>query len=339
MSSEAEKSSNTFNLSGFSSLLPKDTSKPSINTSQTKPTTTTTTTTTSNIIKATTSQQTDPKSKSPVKPEPGKEGMAAQFEDIYLKINHDLKKLEAKQQKVSKLTFKDAEASKKTLEDLKNENINWTLNDVDVLSKMIDSLTTSAQDYQPEAEELIQLIQTIATESSKFLNKKEDIKTLLTDSRCESSSEILKNRELDPELKTSLASLETKFRDLEGTMNALEVGVLEEMKRNRIQEDDMLTYYSVNRKICDIQKEISERDNDILQLEEKVAEIKLKESSRKAYESSSGFACIDLSDDEEEEDLSDTIQYTTKYIRRFNFLHTLYEASTQRQPISYKKHE
>ncbi|ORE16125.1 hypothetical protein BCV71DRAFT_218484 [Rhizopus microsporus] len=211
MSSEAEKSSNTFNLSGFSSLLPKDTSKPSINTSQTKPTTTTTTTTTSNIIKATTSQQTDPKSKSP---------------------------LEAKQQKVSKLTFKDAEASKKTLEDLKNENINWTLNDVDVLSKMIDSLTTSAQDYQPEAEELIQLIQTIATESSKFLNKKEDIKTLLTDSRCESSSEILKNRELDPELKTSLASLETKFRDLEGTMNALEVGVLEEMKRNRIQEDE-----------------------------------------------------------------------------------------------------
>ncbi|CEI86765.1 hypothetical protein RMCBS344292_01194 [Rhizopus microsporus] len=80
--------------------------------------------------------------------------------------------------------------------------------------------------------------QTIATESSKFLNKKEDIKTLLTDSRCESSSEILKNRELDPELKTSLASLETKVRDLEGTMNALEVGVLEEMKRNRIQEDE-----------------------------------------------------------------------------------------------------
>ncbi|CEI86768.1 hypothetical protein RMCBS344292_01197 [Rhizopus microsporus] len=135
MSSEAEKSSNAFNLSGFSSLLPKDTSKPSINTSQIKPTAaaTTTTTTTSNINKATTSHQTDPKSKSSVKPEPGKEGMAAQFEDIYLKMNHDLKKLETKQQKVSKLTFKDAEASKKTLEDLKNENTNWTLNDVDVL--------------------------------------------------------------------------------------------------------------------------------------------------------------------------------------------------------------
>ncbi|ORE05400.1 hypothetical protein BCV72DRAFT_209326, partial [Rhizopus microsporus var. microsporus] len=205
----------TFNLSGFSSLLPKDTSKPSTNTSQTKPTTTatttTTTTTTSNINKATTSHQIDPKSKSA---------------------------LEAKQQKVSKLTFKDAEGSKKTLEDLKNENTNWTLNDVDVLSKMIDSLTTSAQDYQPEAEKLIQVIQAMATESSKFLDKKEDIKTLLTDSQCESSNEILKNRKLDPELKTSLASLETKFRDIEGTMNALEVGVLEEMKRSRIQEDE-----------------------------------------------------------------------------------------------------
>lgn len=89
--------------------------------------------------------------------------------------------MEAKQQKVSKLTFKDAEASKKTLEDLKNENTNWTLNDVDVLSKMIDSLTTSAQDYQPEAEKLIQMIQTIATESSKC-------KKRVTDDSCDSNS-------------------------------------------------------------------------------------------------------------------------------------------------------
>lgn len=80
------------------------------------------------------------------------------------------------------------------------------------------------------------------------------------------------------------------------------------------------------------------KSNEISELEEKLANIKFNDSRRKAQQSTGGFSCEDISDDEEEEEESDgfntaAIQYTTRYLRRFNFIGDVCEKASTRSPL------
>lgn len=98
-----------------------------------------------------------------------------------------------------------------------------------------------------------------------------------------------------------------------------------------------LTLYSLHRAIRDIQRDISARNSDLADLEDRLANMKLNESRRRARQSSAGFSCMDMSDDEDEEEelgISEAaIQHTTRYIRRFNFLNQMCEQASKRAPL------
>lgn len=98
-----------------------------------------------------------------------------------------------------------------------------------------------------------------------------------------------------------------------------------------------LTLYSLHRAIRDIQRDISARNNDLAELEDQLANMRLNESRRRARQSSAGFSCVDISDDEEEEEelgvSESAIQHTTRYIRRFNFLNQMCEQASARSPL------
>lgn len=95
-----------------------------------------------------------------------------------------------------------------------------------------------------------------------------------------------------------------------------------------------LTLYSLHRAIRDVQREIVSRNNDLSELEEQLAMIKLNESKRRAQQSSGGFSCGDVSDEEEEGEISyEVIKNTTRYIRRFNFLGDVYSQSGAKAPL------
>lgn len=99
-----------------------------------------------------------------------------------------------------------------------------------------------------------------------------------------------------------------------------------------------LTLYSLHRTVRDIQRDTVARNNDMAQLEEKIANLKLNESKRRAQASNAGFSVEDLTDSEndEEEDLEykpATTQYTARYLRRFNFLNDVCIKSSRRTPL------
>ena len=99
--------------------------------------------------------------------------------------------------------------------------------------------------------------------------------------------------------------------------------------------------YSLYRAIRDIEKDVSLKKNDLEELEVRLANIKLKESRRRARQSSAGFSCVDVSDEEEEEEppvSQSTIQHTTRYLRRFNFLNEMCELANNRAPFETSSH-
>jgi hypothetical protein len=81
---------------------------------------------------------------------------------------------------------------------------------------------------------------------------------------------------------------------------------------------------------------MARKNNDISQLEEKLANIKLNDSKRRARHSSVGFTCEDLSDSEDEDGdqiNAAAIHHTTRYLRRYNFLNTVCNETSIRGPL------
>lgn len=95
--------------------------------------------------------------------------------------------------------------------------------------------------------------------------------------------------------------------------------------------------YSLHRAVRDIQKDIVGKKNELTELEDKLANVKLNDSRRKAQKSATGFSCQDISDseddDEEEEVSTKAIEQTAKYFRRFNFLGDLCDKIIARPPL------
>ncbi|KAG0761470.1 hypothetical protein G6F33_004632 [Rhizopus arrhizus] len=355
MNKEGSNTFGSFNLGGFGSNLPS--------TSTTKPLTSNATAapaTNESTLKAMTpaaniqpsgkdtvnSQTTSKPSTVKVIAQSEKEGMATRFEDAYLRVCKDIKKLSEIQKELSQVILKGEQQSVKTVEHLKDSTTKWELTDVESFGKLIDSLIKNIQDNQLSIENRTKSVHFIVAETEKFINEREDIKAFLTKSLNERMNDRSNNRKLDAETKRELDLLEVRVDAFNTMVNELEFNVLENVKRSKIQEEGLWSYYSFNKKISELQNELQSKDKKVFDLEEKMARIKLANASRKAHQTFAGFSCVDLSDSEEEEmeeeekkDISAAIQYTKRHIRRFNFLNALYETTSQREPLSFNKQE
>lgn len=102
--------------------------------------------------------------------------------------------------------------------------------------------------------------------------------------------------------------------------------------------DSTLSLYSLHRAVRDIERDMTRKNYDICQLEEKLANIKLNDSKRRARHSSVGFTCGDISESEEEglQINISAIEHTTRYLRRYNFLDTVCNETSSRGPLEAK---
>lgn len=93
--------------------------------------------------------------------------------------------------------------------------------------------------------------------------------------------------------------------------------------------------YSLHRSIRDIEREITAKNKDITELEERLDKVKLNDGKGKDKASNSGISCDDVSDSEDEETISrEVIERTTRYIRRYNFLDTVVNETSRRLPLA-----
>ncbi|CAO3677245.1 unnamed protein product [Rhizopus stolonifer] len=266
--------------------------------------------------------------------------MASRFEDVYLRVSKDIEKLSKIEKKLSQVTAEGGKGSTKSLDHLGSLSTQWKATDIEAFGKLLNNLTKKFQEDQHSVENTTQVVRSIIAETTKFGIKREEIQDL-SNRNIDSANGRLNNQKLGEETKLELNLLERRA-DAFGTMvNSLEFSVMENTKRSMIQEESLSSYYSFNKKICEIQSELKFKDKKLVDLEEKIAHIRLVDVSRKACQNSAGFSCVDLSDSEEEEekDISDAVQYTTKHIRRFNFFNALYESTSQRAPLSFNKQE
>ena len=88
--------------------------------------------------------------------------------------------------------------------------------------------------------------------------------------------------------------------------------------------------YSLHRAVRDVERELVSKSKDIAELETKLADYRLTDSRQKAKRMQL------ISDDEEEEEeeakvTTESIQHTTRYLRRYNFMdHVCGQASAQK---------
>ncbi|KAI9261732.1 hypothetical protein BY458DRAFT_548398 [Sporodiniella umbellata] len=292
------------------------------------------------------------------------EGMAARFEDIYLRVSKDIEKVANMGKKLTDTT-KNEGADTKTIAHLTNSSAKWELVDIKMFRELLDGLSKNVSEDYPNIENATQVVRLIIAETAKcnkkslrtsffklisnapiVVIKREETQGVLENNE-DRTSNIADQRSLSEETKLELDLLEHRAAAFNTMIQSLELSVLERVRRSAFLEEDVLkrslvslsNYYSFNKKICEIQSEINTKQKKLGNLEEEVGHIRMMDSSRKALQNSNGFSCIDLSDSDEEEDMSDAILYTTKYIRRFNFFNTLYKSTGQRAPLSFKKQE
>lgn len=94
--------------------------------------------------------------------------------------------------------------------------------------------------------------------------------------------------------------------------------------------------YTLHRAIRDIEREIIHKEEDLTELGEKIASIKLNDSRIKARRGANGISCDDLSDDDEEGDdkiKPAVIEHTTRYLRRYQFLDTVSNEISKSGPV------
>ncbi|KAG2230634.1 hypothetical protein INT48_005902 [Thamnidium elegans] len=267
-----------------------------------------------------------------------KSGMAREYEAIYIKVTEGIEELSVLDEKISKAIASNSSSTPKTKDSLKDKNSTWNLNDVAEYGALTQSIIESITKDQSDT--ITESLQNLSINCKKSMDKKEDIKYLLQKEVNSDVVDMIDNRELDPEAKQVLNTVENKSEAYESVLSNLEFKIQEYKKRIKIKRDHnagKLTLYSLHRAVRDIQKDIVGKKNTLTELEEKLANVKLNDSRRKAQQSTAGFSCQDVSDseddDEEEEVSTKVIEHTAKYFRRFNFLGDLCDKTSARTPL------
>jgi hypothetical protein len=92
--------------------------------------------------------------------------------------------------------------------------------------------------------------------------------------------------------------------------------------------------YSLHRSIRDIEREITSRNKEIKELEDRLSDVHLDD--KKGKSKTQGITCEDVTDSEDEEGehvSREVIERTTRYIRRYNFLDTVLNETSRRAPL------
>ncbi|KAI7883402.1 uncharacterized protein EV154DRAFT_605990 [Mucor mucedo] len=266
------------------------------------------------------------------------DGMGREFELLYINVCEEIDELSSIHEKINDVMKANTMArGQKTEDSLKDKNSVWNLSDVAEYGTLTQNIIASIAEDQVKATKMKESFQSLSAASKKLTDKKEHIITVLGKKFDDKIIDVLDEREMDAETKDELSMIENKAEAYESTLSNMEFKLQEYKKRNKIKNEHNageLTLYSLHRAIRDIQREIVSRSNDLSKLEEQMAAIKLNENKRRAQQSSGGFSCGDVTDDEEEPEISlEVIKNTTRYIRRFNFLRDVCSQSRSKGPL------
>ncbi|KAI8991887.1 hypothetical protein BDF20DRAFT_846974 [Mycotypha africana] len=259
-----------------------------------------------------------------------KEGMAKEYENIYMTVKAETGKLKETSTKLNKsMEYHTKILEDRTAASFLDDNLVWNLNDINSLNKLTKELIQDKEKDEQKVKEVQLSVKLLMDDLRKLLEKKEEINYLLQSNANEQIIHIIDNRELDAETSSALRALESKSEAHNDLLKKLEWRLLEHEKREKIKNrhtEGQLSLYTLHRAIRDIELDIRRKKKDLDEAEERLAELTLEESSRRAKQASVGFTCDDLSDtDEESSDdkqnvSKKTIKQTTMHIRRYNFM-------------------
>ncbi|CEP18940.1 hypothetical protein [Parasitella parasitica] len=270
------------------------------------------------------------------------EGMAKGYEELYITVTDEIDQLKAFHNKLT-LTMKAHTMSleAKSASDLKDKDILWNLNETARLGNIADELVSSIKSEESSSQQIKQQVSILLQNCKKSMDKKEDVKYLLSKNIDSKVVDILDNRELDVETKKSLLELRSKSEACDNVIEDLEFKMEENKKINKIRDAHnagSLSMYTLHRTIRDIEREITHTENSLTEYDQKIASIKLNNSRIKARRGASGISWSDLSDSEQDEDEERSltpavIEQTTRYLRRYQFLDAISNEISKSGPI------
>lgn len=198
----------------------------------------------------------------PAEPKPTKEkleitadsGMGREYEAIYIKVTEGIEELSSLDEKISKAVAANSSSTPKKEDSLKDKSSTWNLNDVAEYGALTQSIIDSiAKDQSDTITESLQNLSinckkckyTYKNMRKKFIkyfpflvmDKKEDIDYFLQKEVNSDVVDIIDNRELDPETKEMLNTIENKYEAYKSVLSNLEFKMQEYKKRNKIKRD------------------------------------------------------------------------------------------------------
>ncbi|GAN08962.1 hypothetical protein MAM1_0234d08482 [Mucor ambiguus] len=271
------------------------------------------------------------------------EGMARGYEELYIKVTEEIEMLKEHHSKLTlAVTANTMPLEAKSVSNLQAKEVSWNLSDAQQLGNIAHALNADIKNEEATLQQTKQQVNALIQNCKKSMDKKEDIKYLLGKEFDSKVVDILDNRELDVETKKAFIELQSKSKACGSILTDLEFKTEESEKRNRIrnaQNAGSLSMYTLRRAIRDIEREIVHKEDTLTELGDQLAAIKLRDSRIKARRGAIGISCDDLSDSEQEEDAQDSrikpavIEHTTRYLRRYLFLDTVFDEITKSGPV------
>ncbi|CAO3609562.1 unnamed protein product [Cunninghamella blakesleeana] len=283
-----------------------------------------------------------------------KEGMAKEFELIYFKIAEELEKLSTLHVEFAeKLKSQDKQLNSmsKSVKNLTSNLEQWRLGD----SKELEAVTQTVFNLLEKCDTTVQkeALNSLELKTAQLLSKKELIQECLDEKKSDSVKVVLKEVRLDESAREEVESLQKTCNRHNDTLQELESRVHDKNKLQQrvagreIKSYNNLSFYSLNCAIRNVEKDLKTKDNEIKDLERKLALLRFEENQKRAKFSPSKIAFEGLSDDEEDEEetdvsalvshgifQSDHIDYTVKQIEQENFLETLCDHSNNNIPLT-----
>lgn len=221
-----------------------------------------TTTVDKDKAKATTAPSSTPAAAQKEKLKPtAAEGMAREYESLYITVCEGIDDLKTIHERIDIIMAANTDSTPKTEASIKDKSSEWNLNDVATFAKLTESIVANIQKGQASAAQIKEQLETLSINSKKCkfflstvkharkknlfidvmpviaMDKKEDIRYLLQKEIDVEVVDLMDNRELDPETKTTLNHIENKSEASEHTLSDLEFKVQEYKKRNKIKND------------------------------------------------------------------------------------------------------
>ncbi|KAI9258373.1 hypothetical protein EDC94DRAFT_522007 [Helicostylum pulchrum] len=161
--------------------------------------------------------------------------MGREYEIIYITVTEGISKLHLLNERLSKAIAANSSSTPKTKDSLKDKNSTWNLNDVAEYGALTQSIIDSIAKDQSDA--ITESLQNLTINCKKAMDKKEDIKYLLQKEVNSDVVDMIDNRELDPETKQVLNTIENKYEAYQSVLSNLEFKMQDYKKRNRIKRD------------------------------------------------------------------------------------------------------